>query len=257
MDHASRSQGGKTAAANNRRHRGGQFAASPTPKVVDTTAVELNPRDWFRDSEPTPHVRKPRPWPVISGSKHNLERAIEHFVGVAERNNVRVQYTDDPSFAEIGLYNHADMSVTLHADLRHTPGLYAFVLAHELAHAFDPILHVTPMPYTGTRFADIEALAELAAIKALTAWGMTFEDQYTFIDWTDRKRTFSAGWRKRLPTTLNDRLYVVATPLMPVHASEQADTARRRRYDKASRSVNRQARRELKDQRRRNKYLKR
>ena len=254
MDQVSRSQGGKTASAKNRRRGDGQFVASPTPKVVDTTAVELNPRDWFRDSQPAPHVRKPRPWPVVSGSKHYLDGAIEHFLGVAERNSIRVQYTDDTSFADIGLYNHGDRSVTLHADLRHTPGLYAFVLAHELAHAFDPILHVTPMPYSGTSFADIESLAELAAIKALTAWGMTLEHQYAFIDWTDQHRVLSAGWRKRLPTTLNDRLYVVATPLMPVHVNEQADTERRSRYNKASRKVERQARRQLKDQRRRNKH---
>ena len=42
MDQVSRSQGGKSAAANNRRRGDGQFVSSPTPKVVDTTAAELN-----------------------------------------------------------------------------------------------------------------------------------------------------------------------------------------------------------------------
>ena len=113
--------------------------------------MQLDPHDHFADPHPTAHVRQPRPWPEISGSKQDLNRALQHLLAVAESNDIRVQYTDDKNFTEVGLYRHDERSITLHADLGHTPSLYAFVLAHELAHAFDPILHATEMPYYGTQ----------------------------------------------------------------------------------------------------------
>ena len=216
--------------------------------------MQLNPHDHFADPPPTAHIRRPRPWPEISGSKQDLDRALQHLLAVAESNDIRVQYTDDKNFTEVGMYRHDERSVTLHADLGHTPGLYAFVLAHELAHAFDPILHVTEMPYYGTQKADIEALAEASAVVALREWGLTLHHEQTFLDWTDELRIFSSGWRKRLTSTLYDRYLVVLTPLRPPLADEEARVARQQRYRKSLRRVNREARRQLKDQQRKNKY---
>ncbi len=134
--------------------------------------MQLNPHDHFADPPPTAHIRRPRPWPEISGSKQDLDRALQHLLAVAESNDIRVQYTDDKNFTEVGMYRHDERSVTLHADLGHTPGLYAFVLAHELAHAFDPILHVTEMPYYGTQKSRHRSVS--GSLRSRSAQGVGF-----------------------------------------------------------------------------------
>ena len=147
---------------------GGPLHATTVAAATDSSQ-QLRSRQWSKrrlcNSTPTTisltrplrHTSANRdPWPEISGSKQDLNRALEHLLAVAESNDIRVQYTDDNKFTEVGMYRHDERSITLHADLGHTPGLYAFVLAHELAHAFDPILHATEMPDYGTQKADIE-----------------------------------------------------------------------------------------------------
>ena len=83
---------------------------------------------------------------------------------------------------------------------------------------------------------------------------MILHHEQTFLDWTDKLRFFSSGWRKRLTSTLYDRYLVVLTPLRPPLADEEARVARQQRYRKSLRRVNREARRQLKDQQRKNKY---
>ena len=212
--------------------------------------MQRNPPDYFADPPPTAHVRRPRPWPEISGSRQDGDRALEHLLALADANDILVQYTDDKNFTEVGLYDSFERSILLHTDLGNTPGLYVFALAHELAHACDPILHVTEMPYQGTKKADIEALAEVSAIEALREWGLTLRNEYIFVDWTDTLRFFSSGWRERLKSKLYDRYVVVFTPLRPYLANAEAQAVRDQRYRKSLNRVNREANRIFKDQQR-------
>ena len=142
-------------------HTPGQVPLPPGFKIVRPTKDHFTP-------QPAPaRLAAQRSWPNIQGSRAVLDEAIEHLEAVAARFGIRLVWQDPDERGQAGSQKIGSNSITFARELEDHPALYAWVLAHELGHAFDPRLQVMGRSEYGTRVHtdDYELVAEAVALR--------------------------------------------------------------------------------------------
>ena len=239
-------QGGKVAATRNRRATSGQFVETPkAQEVVSATTLTLqedNRRyaDYFTAPAPSPRLAAVRPFPKISGRKAQLDQAINHLEGMAISQGITVGRIDTHS-GDVGWYDGSKRQIMLHGDIHNDPALYAFALAHELGHAFDPTYDKLPEDYSRTlHHGGYEVVAEASAIRSLKSFGLTLENEEEFLTKNTRFGIRAEGWKTGLKCGLFDRYQTCSIPLLKPSLNPELTAARDRAYYRSRKRAYRQ-----------------
>ena len=238
--------GGKTAAARNKRATSGQFVETPKAQdVASTTTLTLRDdarryADYFVAPAPSPRLAAVRPFPKISGRKAQLDQAINHLEGMAISQGITVGRIDTHS-GDVGWYDGSKRQIMLHGDIHNDPALYAFALAHELGHAFDPTYDKLPEDYSRTlHHGGYEVVAEASAIRSLKSFGLTLENEEEFLTKNTRFGVRAEGWKTGLKCGLFDRYQTCAIPLLKPSLNPELTAARDRAYYRSRKRAYRQ-----------------
>ncbi len=171
-----------------------------------------------------------RPWPTLQGRLPDLEEAIAWFEHIAEISEIMLLRLA-PGTGQAGLYSLQERAIYLADELFELPPMYAWVLAHELAHAVDPRFEAFGaieygQPKYSHRTRDYELIAESAAMDALLSFKVIpFQDSEYLAGIAGKK------WRKKLTGPDRGARLLVASGILrkplPQDAREQQREHRR------------------------------
>ena len=237
-------RGGKAAAAKNRRAPTGEFVKSPTADDVQRKSLKLDqpkPADYFFPVEPSERLKAVRPFPRISGRRGQLDHAIRHLEGIAEGQGITIHRFDTTS-GEIGWFDPNNRTINLHGDIHEDPALYAFSLAHELGHSFDPRFQKLGEDYNQwLHHGAYEVVAEAAAIRSLKSFGLHLENADDFLTHHNKYGLRNKAWKTGIKNGLFDRYQSCSIPLLKPSDDPKLTAARDRDYLKARKRALRQA----------------
>ena len=151
---------------------------------------------WGSVHAPDRLVRQ-RPWPTLQGRLPDLQEAIAWFEHIAAISGIMLLRLA-PGAGQAGLYSLQERAIYLADELFELPPMYAWVLAHELAHAVDPRFEAFGaieygQPKYSHRTRDYELIAESAAMNALLSFKVIpFQDSEYLTSTVGKK------WRKKL-----------------------------------------------------------
>ena len=151
---------------------------------------------WGSVHAPDRLVRQ-RPWPTLQGRLPDLQEAIAWFEHIAAISGITLLRLS-PGAGQAGLYSLQERAIYLADELFELPPMYAWVLAHELAHAVDPRFEAFGaieygQPKYSHRTRDYELIAESAAMNALLSFKVIpFQDSEYLTSTVGKK------WRKKL-----------------------------------------------------------
>ena len=203
-------------------HTPGQVPLPPGFKIVRPTKDHFTP-------QPAPaRLAAQRSWPNIQGSRAVLDEAIEHLEAVAARFGIRLVWQDPDERGQAGSQIIGSNSITFARELQDHPALYAWVLAHELGHAFDPRLQVMGGSEYGTKVHtdDYELVAEAVALKTLRSWGFTIDSAAYHLSAVGGK-----NWQRRLGKSYIRNRFVIAVDVLRKPLPPGSPEARKARQE--------------------------
>ena len=180
----------------------------------------------FKSAPPSDFLSSFRPFPQVSGTVENLNHCIRRLEHTADNLGISIDMIQSSS--TIGDYQPAAQQIRLHQDFSKNRALYAFTLAHELAHALDPQYTVDPGAYDDNKRVSkkCEIVADAVAVRVLGSYGMRLEPPDGFL-----KRQ-SRTWRKKLQK-MAVRYRSASLPLMNPDVSDEKQAQRTREYNNA------------------------
>ena len=162
---------------------------------------------------------KQRRFPMVQGSLAQFETARSGLEEAAAARGIRIKCEKNPR--EPGWYDPRTQTIMLSEEICRDPALYVFSLAHELAHAADPVFKHRPHDYEDPEErAKTEIVAERAAVYALGAYGLHVTVDQPYQDhWAGKEREASrlarGPLRRLLHNELHARWQVAACLLSP------------------------------------------
>ena len=141
-----------------------------------------------------------RPWPSIVAADLNHALSVrQHMVDLAVRHSISVKVAPPGGNEQSAAYLPAVRTIFIHPDAANDPLAVAFMLAHELAHAFDPVgpRIVHHFSTDSKAVAEAEIVAEAAAVNTLRRLGCEVQGEDAYLDQFDWVQ-FNGGWEKSL-----------------------------------------------------------
>ena len=235
-------QGGRIAAAHNKRRADGKFregarAADPDLAGLGTAVQSYSSEPVVKYPVPA-HLTQIRPFPQISGKQSQLNQAIDHLEAVARAEGIQVHaFRQDPSKRgnDLGSYDPNTRSVYLRQDICENDALYAFSLAHELGHALDPKYEKMAEDYSkGFHRGAFEVVAEATAIRSIESFGLKLDGAEAYLNDTKMYGFASGAWKRSLQFNLYDRYQCSSLLLLKPTRNQQRLRKREEVYLKSA-----------------------
>lgn len=160
----------------------------------------------YSSNTPVEFLRR-RPFPLFRSTQQQAESCLAHLLAAADGAGIQVYMMDDnsPHVHEIGMYCFDSGTIHLAPAVLNNTLLHAFVLGHELGHAFDPVICSFPHHYEMKQdMYEAEIVSESASLQSLASFGIEIQNHECYLQHCESQHK-GYPWRNALQYRLASR----------------------------------------------------